>query len=277
MTSPYAFSAETFKRVQPSEYYRKFLEQDVRPDGRAFSQFRKTILNAGCISTANGSAVVRIGDTTVVCGIKAEVAEPTLDQPAAGYFVPNVELGPLCSAKFRPGPPGDLAQVVSERLRKLSEEYIAFEELCIEPEQAAWVVYADLVCLNHDGNVLDACQLALLAALKNARLPEAQIGEDGIVRAGEAFTRAITIKRPILAATFGLYEGRSLLADPNASEEPLLDSLVTVCVDDAEHLHAVWKSNGGRCSLEQLQRCVELARIRFTELSALLESSAADQ
>jgi exosome complex component RRP43 len=86
MASAYAFSAETFKRVQPSEYYRRFLEQDIRPDGRIFSEFRPTIINTGCISTAHGSAVVRIGNTTVLCGIKAEVAEPTLDKPTSGYF-----------------------------------------------------------------------------------------------------------------------------------------------------------------------------------------------
>jgi exosome complex component RRP43 len=50
-----------------------------------------------------------------------------------------------------------------------SENYIDLEVLCIEPEQAVWVLYADILCMNHDGNILDACQLALLAALKNGK------------------------------------------------------------------------------------------------------------
>jgi exosome complex component RRP43 len=45
--SPYAFTAETFKRIQPEQYYRKILEQNVRPDGRSFKGFRTTIVNAG--------------------------------------------------------------------------------------------------------------------------------------------------------------------------------------------------------------------------------------
>lgn len=40
----------------------------------------------GSISTANGSALVRLGDTTIVCGVKAEIAEPELDRPEDGYL-----------------------------------------------------------------------------------------------------------------------------------------------------------------------------------------------
>lgn len=40
----------------------------------------------GSISTANGSALVRIGETTVVCGVKAEIAEPDLDAPSKGFL-----------------------------------------------------------------------------------------------------------------------------------------------------------------------------------------------
>ncbi|RKP27974.1 exosome complex component RRP43-like protein [Syncephalis pseudoplumigaleata] len=279
--SPYAFTAETFKRVQPEEYYRKILEQDVRPDGRAFDACRTTIVNAGCIGTAEGSAVVRIGDTTVVCGIKAEVAEPTLDQPQQGYFVPNVELGPLCSARFRPGPPGDLAQLVSERLRSLlyvgSSKVVVLEDLCIEPEQAVWVIYADLTCLNYDGNILDACVLALSAALKDTRIPRASLDVDeGIVRADEQATQPLTLRPFIFAATYGIYEGRLLLADPNASEEPLMASQVTVCLMEDGQLAALWKSGGGLCSMEQVQQCIAQARKRYTELASLVSSSSSN-
>ena len=34
-------------------------------------------------------------------------------------------------------------------------------------DQACWVLYCDLVCLNYDGNLLDACATALVAALGN--------------------------------------------------------------------------------------------------------------
>lgn len=43
-------------------------------------------LLVGSISTADGSSLVRLGDTTVVCGIKAEIAEPDLDAPEDGFL-----------------------------------------------------------------------------------------------------------------------------------------------------------------------------------------------
>lgn len=44
------------------------------------------MLVAGSISTADGSALVRLGDTTIVCGVKAEIAEPELDRPEQGFL-----------------------------------------------------------------------------------------------------------------------------------------------------------------------------------------------
>ena len=40
----------------------------------------------GSVSTADGSSLVRLGDTTVVCGVKAEIAEPDLDAPEDGFL-----------------------------------------------------------------------------------------------------------------------------------------------------------------------------------------------
>ena len=44
--------------------------------------------------------------------------------------------------------------------------------LCIAPFRLAWALYIDLICLNHDGNVQDACVLAMISALKTLKLPE---------------------------------------------------------------------------------------------------------
>ena len=44
------------------------------------------ISSTGSISTADGSALVRMGDTTMVCGIKAEVAEPDMSRPQEGFI-----------------------------------------------------------------------------------------------------------------------------------------------------------------------------------------------
>ena len=45
-----------------------------------------SIESIGSISTADGSALVRMGNTTVICGVKAEIAEPDLDREEEGFL-----------------------------------------------------------------------------------------------------------------------------------------------------------------------------------------------
>ncbi|KAJ5595565.1 exoribonuclease family protein [Penicillium hispanicum] len=69
-----------FARLQPHAYLLAHLspppasnQPSIRANGRAPSQFRVTSANAGSLTHTNGSAVVRIGDTTAVCGVRAEI------------------------------------------------------------------------------------------------------------------------------------------------------------------------------------------------------------
>lgn len=62
----------TFTRsILPVKYYRDHLAHDIRPDGRGLMEFRPLVIDTGSIATADGSALAKIGDTIVVCGIKA--------------------------------------------------------------------------------------------------------------------------------------------------------------------------------------------------------------
>lgn len=80
---------------------------------------------------------MRLGKTTVVCGVKAEIAEPELDSSEDGFLgeytlpsrnvqtltpivqVPNLDLPAICHPRFKPGPPTEEAQVLSDRLNEV--------------------------------------------------------------------------------------------------------------------------------------------------------------
>ncbi|BDD61582.1 hypothetical protein MPDQ_004593 [Monascus purpureus] len=69
-----------FARLQPHAYLLAHLsppassnQPSVRANGRAPSKFRVTSSNAGSLTHTNGSAVVRMGDTAAVCGVRAEI------------------------------------------------------------------------------------------------------------------------------------------------------------------------------------------------------------
>ena len=71
------FEAEAFRKVHPLEFHKRFLENKLRTDGRSLTNTRKTIITTGSLrNTTEGSSLVKMGNTSVVCGIKAEVAVP---------------------------------------------------------------------------------------------------------------------------------------------------------------------------------------------------------
>lgn len=103
--------ADAFRRLYPAEYYAKFIAQSVRPDGRPLGVARSTSVGLGAVSTADASALVKVGASTALAGIKCEVMAATDDAPDEGRVVVAVELAPLCSASTRPGRPSESAQV----------------------------------------------------------------------------------------------------------------------------------------------------------------------
>ncbi|KAI1795008.1 ribosomal protein S5 domain 2-like protein [Ganoderma leucocontextum] len=266
-----ALKALTFQRLHPKTYLERFLAENVRPDGREFDEWRDISVNVGSISTADGSALVRLGSTTIICGVKAEIAEPELDKPKEGFLVPNLDLPAICSPKFKPGPPTDEAQVLSDRLNDvlISSGVVSPASLCIEPGKAAWVLYVDATCINYDGNAFDATLLAMVAALKNTRLPKARFDEDRQQTICSRKTREpLALGRLPTSFSFGIFDGTHVLADSTSFEEPLLATSVSVVIDEEGGLVSVMQLGlgvvgGGREDV--LTTCIDAARECWAE------------
>lgn len=54
---------EASHRIFPVHYYEKHLLESIRPDARHLSHARHTTVSFGPVGTADGSALVKIGDT----------------------------------------------------------------------------------------------------------------------------------------------------------------------------------------------------------------------
>ena len=203
-----SFPRETFAKLTPKPYLHAHLKQTdpVRPNGRSPGEFRKPTVNVGSLTHSNGSAVVRCGDTAIVCGVRAEtllasdIPHPPSDSSDAdnliedlGLLVPNVELSTGCSPAHLPGnPPGSTAQSLSYRMLALllTSGMISSDDLRIEYEEppteddvpdegpkvvtkAYWTLYIDILCIALDGNAFDTAWMATFAALKQTMLPKA--------------------------------------------------------------------------------------------------------
>ncbi|KAG0276013.1 Exosome complex component RRP43 [Linnemannia exigua] len=267
-TPAFTFTPSTFQKLHPAEFFRRFTTEGVRPDGRLLDSFRPTTVHHGVISTANGSAMVRIGGTTVVCGVKAEVAEPRLDAPDQGYLVPNVELSPMCSSKFRPGPPSEQAQAVSEAINRVLKEskVLDLKDLCIEEGKAVWVLYVDAVCVAYDGNIYDAALAAIMAALNNGT-----IKVSGGTAANDENSFKLKLARTPLSATFAIFDTTlTILADPNVTEETISDGQISITLDETGLLCGVTKIGAASCSQRVLKDCVQSAKKRTLQLRGIM-------
>ncbi len=251
---------EVVARVR-RDYLLSLLSQDKRVDGRALNQFRDIKVERGVIKTANGSAKVQIGNTTVVVGVKLEKGEPFPDLPEHGILVVNAELLPLASPTFEPGPPTEdaieLARVVDRGIRE--SETIALDKLAITPGEEVWAVFVDIDVLDHDGNLIDACALATTTALWDVKPPE-----------DDAWTleRFPVQKKPV-AVTVAKINGK-LLVDPSLEEEQVMDARLTITTVEDGSICAMQKGGPFYFTRDEVEKAYMLAKEKSAELRNLL-------
>jgi exosome complex component RRP43 len=160
-------------------------------------------------------------------------------------------------------------------------------DLCIVTGASSWVIYADLMCLNFDGNLADCALLALMQALRRLRLPDTEVVEDagpsgggrGAGKGGVAHSevcisstssRPLPPKRTLLPTSFGVMEGQ-VLADCTGAEEELLSATLTVVVDQSGALVQLHKPGGVPLDDAQLNACIAVAQARVPVLLPLLK------
>ncbi|KAJ5122957.1 Exoribonuclease phosphorolytic domain 1 [Penicillium atrosanguineum] len=360
-----------FARLQPHAYLLAHLsppasnQPSIRANGRAPSQFRVTSANAGSLTHTNGSAVVRIGDTTAVCGVRAEIlhtddiaswsvsssstsnsnkrrrlGEKTTDEDEGqdeneedrahiedlNLLVPNLSLSTGCAPGFTPGAPPLCARSITftpdplpfaqhtshpgGRFAHLQMEIDAgqgSEESDPQEIKAFWVLYIDVMIISLAGNPFDAAWAAVLAALRDTKLPKAWwdidnetiICSDDISEASRLSLRGLPV-----ASSFCVFEADAaagwravvipdvndqkaqnqrkkgpqqkwILADPDGYEEGLSQERATLVVDKAKNgknvILKMEKHGGWSVDTEDLRQLVEISGQRWDEMKRILD------
>jgi exosome complex component RRP42 len=230
-----------------------------RIDGRSLTQFRPIKIERGLIKKADGSAMVSIGSTKVLVGIKIETGEPFPDTPDQGVLMVNAELVPLASPTFEPGPPNEdaleLARVVDRGLRE--SKVLRFEDLCINPGKRVFVVFVDIYVLDYDGNLFDASALASIAALMDTKMKPYKVeGSEVLWIEGEPVP--LSLQHYPVSVTMAKADG-SLLVDPSLEEEQSADALITITMDEQNRLCAIQKGQGS-FTPEEVFKSVQIAK-----------------
>jgi exosome complex component RRP42 len=250
-----------------SKYLIDLLSKGIRIDGRKFNEFRSIKIQKGTIEKAEGSATVKIGETFVVAGIKLELAEPYTNTPDEGRLKVSAEFAPVAVLAPEMGVSRedliDLARVVDRVIRESG--CIELKKLCLEPGKKVWGVFIDLQILNNDGNLLDACGLASVAALLNARIPK--LKNDKIIREELKDSLPITFK-PVVITTYKFRE--NFLADATLEEEEILNIKFAFGIRDDDVVSAIQTYGPIKFEWEDIEKALDLATQKSKELRKLL-------
>lgn len=237
------------------------LDRGVRIDGRKLNEYRKLSITLGYAKKAEGSALVKLGDTTVLAGVKLEEEEPFPDTPNQGNLVVNVELLPLAYETFEPGPPDEnaieLARVVDRSLR--DSKAVDLSKLVIIPGKKVWTAWVDVYVLNYDGNILDACTLASVAALYNTKLPKVEVEGENVRIIREEKTDIIPINYPVVTVTAAKI-GNHIIVDPNIDEESIADVKLSISYTRDGRIVGMQKNFSGSLTLQDVDMMENISR-----------------
>ncbi len=245
-----------------------YLKNNIRYDGRKKEEYRKIEVETGLIKSAEGSAKVTIGDTIVFAGVKFEVGEPYPDKQDEGTMMVNAELVPLSSPDYEAGPPGidaiELARVVDRGIRESGA--IDYKNLCIVPGELVWTVIVDIVPLNSAGNLFDASALAVMLAIKDARLPK--LDGNKIDYKTKTKQKLPVREEPVSVTVVKI--GDHYIIDPITEEEEVLDARLTVALTKDNTICALQKGGNYPLSKKDIDNMIELAKKKSLELRKYL-------
>ncbi|MEB3779901.1 MAG: exosome complex protein Rrp42 [Desulfurococcales archaeon] len=243
------------------ETYLSIYSKGLRLDKRDLVTPRRVSIETGVIEKAEGSALVRLGNTQVMAGVKVDVGSPFRDTPDQGVLTVHAEFVPLASPIFEPGPPDEnaveLARVIDRSLREVG--VIDLKSLAIRPGDKVWIVWVDIYVLDHDGNLFDASMLATMAALYDTRLPdyeEYETGEIELIR--DKRTDGLKINHTVVTVTTAKI-GDFIIVDPNFDEESIADTRLVLAVDEAKRIVGAQKTGDHGLTREELSRAIDVS------------------
>ena len=169
----------------------------IRVDGRAAGMGRPVSLSLRRQESMS-TAELSMGRTVVLADVTAELTQPFPGRPSEGmlqFRVDNSALVPTSGREAgRPSPAAlELDRAIEWAVR--DSQALDTEALCVISGEHVWSVRVEVCVLNDDGNLIDACVLAAMAALRHFRRPEVTVvTSDGVgdcaeeVIAGESWS-----------------------------------------------------------------------------------------
>ncbi|XP_022743715.1 exosome complex component RRP45A-like [Durio zibethinus] len=264
--------------VNEKNFIKTALLSEIRIDGRKPFEFRNFIINFG---REDGLTEVQLGQTRVMAIVTAKLVQPYQDRPNEGTLSIYTEFSPMADPSFEIGRPGEsaieLGRIIDRGLRE--SKAVDTESLCIIAGKLVWALRIDLHILDNGGNLVDAANIAALAALMTFRRPECSLGgEDG----QEVTIHPPEMREPLplivhhlpIAITFGFFIDESIMViDPTHNEEAVMAGRMIATVNANGDICAIQKAGGEGVSQRVIMRCLKLATTKAVDITKQIKEA----
>ena len=259
------------------KYLADLLAKGDRLDTREFWECRPIQIIPNVIKKAEGSAMVKWGETVVLAGVKAQLGSPFPDTPNDGVITVNLELSPISSPSHESGPPRpeaiEMARIVDRGIRESKVLPMKDSKLCVVPGKTVWILFVDIYVLDDGGNLIDASALAAMAALTNTKLNKVSIDEE---------TEEVTLldeteplpRNGCVASLTYVKINDFILYDPNLIEDRGKTARFSLAMTNEGLVCSMQKGEAGIFSKEEILTILEKAKVRVKDLIDLIEQNS---
>ncbi len=188
----------------------------------------------------------------------------------------------MASPAFDINRPTETEVVLSRLLEKTVRRSGALdtESLCLSAGEKCWAVRVDVHVLSHDGNLVDASCLAVVAALRHFRKPDTSI------EAGALTIYTPAEREPVpwgwlhspFCVTFSFFgdEAEISLLDASWQEEQVRMGSCTISMNRHGEICQIAKQGGAPVEAVALLQCSSLALAKVKDFSTLVDNKLAE-
>ncbi|XP_051142591.1 exosome complex component RRP45A-like isoform X2 [Andrographis paniculata] len=263
--------------VNEKSFIETALLSDLRIDGRGPFDYRNVTIQFG---GEDGLSEVQLGKTRVMGFVTSQLVQPYRDRPNEGTLAIFTEFSPMADPSFEVGRPGEfsveLGRIIDRGLRE--SRAVDTESLCVVAGKWVWSIRIDLHILDNCGNLIDAANIAALAALLTFRRPECTIGGDD---GQEVIIHPPEVREPLslivhhlpIAVTFSFIgEESRVVIDPSHLEEAVMGGRLTATVNTNGDICAIQKTGQGVIQ-SVIMQCLRIASVKAADITEKLKKA----
>ncbi|KAL4592181.1 hypothetical protein LXL04_005167 [Taraxacum kok-saghyz] len=267
--------------VNEKKFIESALLSDIRVDGRHPFDYRTLTITFG---SEDGSSEVQLGQTQVIGFVTAQLVQPYRDRPNEGTFAIYTEFSPMADPSFETGRPTDFAielgRIIDRGLSHLflhenirESRAVDTESLCVIAGKLVWSIRIDLHIIDNGGNLVDAANIAALAALSTFRRSECTFGgEDGqeliVHPPHEREPLPLIIHHLPVAVTFGFIGKENIvIIDPTHYEEAIMGGSMTATLNTNGDICAIQKAGGDGVPQSVIMQCLRIASVKAGDIT----------